>query len=70
MFDKRAAVQSRNDENSSILGQLRNWNVQQIFDRVTPDRFQVSKNAGLRSTFNAKKKTCLNFVYLATLEPP
>jgi hypothetical protein len=62
MFDERAAVQSGNDENCSILGQLRNRNVQKIFDRVTPDRFQVSKNAGLRSTLNAKKKTCLDFV--------
>ena len=61
MFDERPPVQSRNNENRSILGQFRERNLEKCLDGKRPDRFEICENTGLRSTYPEIKKNLLEF---------
>lgn len=53
MLDERSLVESRNDENRAVLGQVRLGDLEQVLDRMEPDCLQVGQNGGLRSTWKS-----------------
>ena len=53
MLDERSLVESRNDENRAVLGQVGLGDLEQVLDRVEPDRLQVSQDGGLRTTWKS-----------------
>ena len=53
MLDERSLVESRNDEDRAVLGQVRLGDLEQVLDRVEPDRLQVSQDGGLRTTWKS-----------------